>query len=357
MAIQKRNKTRQVLVGNVPIGGDSVVSVQSMTNTKTTDVKATLEQIQQLEKAGCQIVRLALPSKAAVPAFAEIKKHVHVPLVADIHFNYELALGAMDAGADKIRINPGNIGSREKVAKVVKKAIAYGAPIRVGVNSGSIEKDILKDEGGPTVAALVKSALRNVDICRDFGAKDLVLSLKSSDVLTTIEAYRQAAQQTDVPLHIGVTEAGTIRSGTIKSAVGLGILLADGIGDTLRVSLTGDPVDEVYVGFQILQNLEIVPVGATIISCPTCGRTEVDMIPIAEEVEKRLASIKKPIKVAVMGCIVNGPGEAREADIGVACGKHSATLIKKGRVVRKIAEDQIVEELVREVFAQLDAKG
>ena len=344
------------MVGNVPIGGDSVISVQSMTNTKTTDIKATLEQIGRLEKAGCQLVRLAVPSAAAVPAFADIKKRAAVPLVADIHFNFELALGALDAGADKIRINPGNIGSREKVEKVVKKAVNYGVPIRVGVNSGSIEKDILQEEGGPTVDALVKSALRNVDICRDFGAEDIVLSLKSSDVLKTIDAYRRAAQQTDAPLHIGVTEAGTIRSGTIKSAVGLAVLLADGIGDTLRVSLTGDPVDEVYVGFQILQNLELAPAGVTIVSCPTCGRTEVDMIPIAEEVERRLAAIKTPIKVAVMGCIVNGPGEAREADIGVACGRHSATLIKKGVVVRKIAEDQIVEELVREVFEHVNAR-
>ena len=352
-----RHNTRQVMVGDVPIGGGAPVSVQSMTNTKSTDVAATLAQVKRLEEAGCQIIRIAVPSKAAVSVFAEIKKQAAAPLVADIHFNYELALGAIDAGADKIRINPGNIGSRDKVKSVVKKAVSYGVPIRVGVNSGSIEKDILKEEGGPTVAALVKSALRNVDICREFGAKDLVLSLKSSDVLKTVEAYRIVSQKTDVPLHIGVTEAGTTRSGTIKSAVGLGILLADGIGDTLRVSLTGDPVEEVYVGLQILKDLNLIPAGVTLISCPTCGRTEVDMIPIAEEVERRLASVKTPIKVAVMGCVVNGPGEAKEADIGVACGRHSATLFQKGKVVRKIKEERIVDELVQEVMTVIEEKN
>ena len=346
-----RRKTRLVMVGSVPIGGGSPVSVQSMTNTKTTDVAATIDQIFRLERAGCDLVRLAVPTKAAVSAFAEIKKRVKAPLVADIHFDHELALGSLDAGADKIRINPGNIGESEKVEQVVKKAIRCGVPIRVGVNSGSIEKDILKEEGGPTVDALVKSALRNVDICRNYGATDLVLSLKSSDVLKTVAAYRRAAEKTDVPLHIGVTEAGTIRSGTIKSSVGLGILLADGIGDTLRVSLTGDPVEEVYVGHQILKDLNMEPGGVSFISCPTCGRTNVDMIPIAEEVERRVASIKTNIKVAVMGCVVNGPGEAREADVGIACGRGSATLFKKGKVIRKISESEIVDELVKEVIA------
>jgi (E)-4-hydroxy-3-methylbut-2-enyl-diphosphate synthase len=347
----KRKKTRKVMVRDIAIGGDSAVSVQSMTNTKTTDVDSTIEQISRLKKAGCDIVRLAVPTKAAVASFAEIRKNIEMPLVADIHFDYELALGSLDAGADKIRINPGNIGENYKVEHVVKKAVAYNIPIRVGVNSGSIEKDILKEEGGPTVDALVKSALRNVDICRDFGATELVLSLKSSDVLKTIAAYRNASQQTDVPLHIGVTEAGTVRSGTIKSSVGIGVLLADGIGDTLRVSLTGDPVEEIYVGIQILKDLNMAPPGVTFISCPTCGRTNVDMIPIAEEVERRVAVVKADIKVAVMGCVVNGPGEAREADIGVACGRNSATLFKKGEVIRKIDEKDIVDELVKEVMA------
>ena len=341
-------------MGNIRIGGDAPVSVQSMTNTKTTDIPATLVQVQALEAAGCQIIRLAVPSKEAVSAFAAIKKQARAPLVADIHFNYELALGAIDAGADKIRINPGNIGTRDKVEKVVKKAIAYKIPIRVGVNSGSIEKDILETEGA-TTTALLQSALRNINLCREFGAQDIVLSLKSSDVLTTVEAYRLAAKRTDVPLHIGVTEAGTVRSGAIKSAAGLGILLAEGIGDTLRVSLTGNPVEEVFVGYQILKSLNLSSRGINLISCPTCSRTQVDLIPIAEEVERRLADIEKPLTVAVMGCVVNGPGEAKEADIGIACGKGSGTLIKKGRVVRKVSESNIVEELVAEVREMLDS--
>ncbi|MDZ7722046.1 MAG: flavodoxin-dependent (E)-4-hydroxy-3-methylbut-2-enyl-diphosphate synthase [candidate division KSB1 bacterium] len=345
----KRRKTRKIFVGNIPIGGDAPIAIQSMTNTDTTDIAATVNQIKALESAGCDIVRTAVPQKQALTAFAEIKKQITIPLVADIHFDYKLALGSLDAGADKIRINPGNIGKKEYVEKVVKKAVRYKIPIRVGVNSGSIEKDLLNEEGGATVNALVRSGLRNIDLCREFGAEDLVLSLKSSDVLKTIEAYRSAARQTDVPLHIGVTEAGTVKSGTIKSAVGLGILLADGIGDTLRVSLTGDPVDEVTVGRQILKSLNLTPPGVNIISCPTCGRTRVDMIPIVDSVEKRLAGIDKPLTLAIMGCVVNGPGEAREADIGVACGKDSAVLFKKGKIIRRIKEDQIVQELINEV--------
>ncbi|MBN1466578.1 flavodoxin-dependent (E)-4-hydroxy-3-methylbut-2-enyl-diphosphate synthase [candidate division KSB1 bacterium] len=348
-----RRETKKVMVGAVAIGGDAPISVQSMTNTKTTDIAATVAQIQHLQEAGCHIVRLAVPTKAAAIAFADIKKRCTVPLVADIHFNHELALAAIDAGADKIRINPGNIGARDKVEQVVKKAARHHVPIRVGVNSGSIARDILRQEGGATTAALVKSALRHVELCREFGAEDLVLSLKSSDVLQTIAAYRMASELTDVALHIGVTEAGTVRAGTIKSAVGCGVLLADGIGDTLRVSLTGDPVEEVYVGYQILRSLNLTQRGVNLISCPTCSRTEVDLISIAESVEARLAGIEKPITVAVMGCVVNGPGEASHADIGVACGKGSATLFKKGRVVRKIREADIVDELVREVQAMI----
>lgn len=348
-----RHKTRQILVGSVAIGGDAPISVQSMTNSKTTDLDATLAQVRQLEEAGCLIIRLAVPSAEAVAAFAAIKKLSNVPLVADIHFDYELALAALDAGADKIRFNPGNIGGKEKVKMIVKKAVQYNIPIRVGVNSGSLEKDILKEQGGPTTNALVQSALRHVELCREYGAEQLVLSLKSSDVLKTVAAYRLAAQQTDVPLHIGITEAGTVRSGTIKSSVGLGILLAEGIGDTLRVSLTGDPVEEVYVGYQILKSLNLSSRGINLVSCPTCSRTEVDLIPIAEEVERRLAHIEKSLTVAVMGCIVNGPGEAKEADVGIACGKGSGTLIKKGQVIRKVSESQIVDALVAEVHAML----
>ncbi|MDZ7371711.1 MAG: flavodoxin-dependent (E)-4-hydroxy-3-methylbut-2-enyl-diphosphate synthase [candidate division KSB1 bacterium] len=343
------SNTRRVFVRNLVIGGGAPISVQSMTNTKTEDVDATLRQIERLLQAGCQIVRLAVPSQAAAKAFAAIRRRVDAPLVADIHFNYELALAAIDAGADKIRINPGNIGGREKVRAVVERAVAAKVPIRVGVNSGSIEKDILKEEGGPTVQALVRSALRNIDLCREFGAEDLVLSLKSSDVVKTIAAYREASRRTDVPLHIGVTEAGTVRSGTIKSAVALGILLAEGIGDTLRVSLTGDPVEEVYVGFQILKALNLSQRGVNLISCPTCSRTQVDLIPIAEEVERRLAGVEEPLTVAVMGCVVNGPGEAKEADVGVACGKGSAVLFRKGEIIRKVAENEIVSALLAEV--------
>lgn len=346
----QRKKTQKIRVGTVPVGGDAPISVQSMTNTKTQDIAATLQQIERLQHAGCDIIRCAVPNREAVNAFAEIRKQTSAPLVADIHFDYKLALGAIDAGADKIRINPGNIGSRDRVEQVVKKATAAAIPIRIGVNSGSIEKDLLKTYGGPTVEALVAGGLRHLDICREFGAEALVLSLKSSNVWNTIAAYRQAAEQTDVPLHIGVTEAGSVRSGTIKSAVGLGILLADGIGDTLRVSLTGDPVEEVFVGRKILQNLELAPQGINLVSCPTCGRTEVDIISIVENVENRLVGIDANLTVAVMGCVVNGPGEAREADIGVACGKNSAVLIRKGEVIRKIPRDRIADELVAEVI-------
>jgi len=348
-------QTKRVDVGNVAIGGGAPVSVQSMTNTKTSDVPATIEQIKQLEEAGCDIVRLAVPDFSSAKAFEKIKSQVQVPLVADIHFNYKLALAAVDAGADKIRINPGNIGSIEKVEKVVSKTVAHHIPIRVGVNSGSIEKDILRQEGGATVSALVKSALKNIKICQDLGAKDLVLSLKSSDVLKTIAAYEKVSAMTDVPLHIGVTEAGTARAGTIKSSVALGILLSEDIGDTLRVSLTGDPVQEIYVGKQILKSLNLTEQGLSIISCPTCGRTKVDLEAIVNQVEHRLNHLQKSLTVAIMGCEVNGPGEAREADIGIACGRNSAVLFKKGKIVRKISEENIVGELIEEILSWDDA--
>jgi (E)-4-hydroxy-3-methylbut-2-enyl-diphosphate synthase len=344
-----RRKSRQIRIGSLLMGGDAPIVIQSMLNSKTTDVAGSLQQIARLQEAGCQLVRLAIPNAQALPGFAAVKKASGLPVVADIHFDYRLALEAIDAGADKIRINPGNIGSRDKVRQVVERAIACQVPIRIGVNSGSVEKEILEQEGGPTVRALVRSALRHVELCREFGAEDLVLSLKSSDVLNSIAAYQAIARECDLPLHIGVTEAGTVKSGTIKSAVALGILLHQGIGDTLRVSLTGDVVEEVIAARHILKSLDLIDQGITLISCPTCGRTEVDLIPIAEEIEARLAHIRKPLKVAVMGCVVNGPGEAREADIGVACGRGSAVLIKKGQVVRKIPENQIVQILVDEV--------
>ena len=345
-----RRNTRKIWVKGVAIGGGAPVSVQSMTNTKTTDVGATIAQIERLERAGCHIVRLAVPKRSAVPAFASIKKAVSVPLVADVHFDHQIALAAMDAGADKIRINPGNIGGEAELRAVVQSAIRYGIPIRVGVNSGSIEKGILREEGGATVRALVRSALKNAALCQEFGARDIVLSLKSSDVVRTIHAYEQISEQTDLPLHLGVTEAGTPRTGIIRSAVALGILLNQGIGDTIRISLTGDPVEEVRVGFEILKSLNLTSRGVTIISCPTCGRTEVDLISIAQKVEEQLADIDKPLTVAIMGCVVNGPGEAREADIGVACGKRSALLFRKGEVVKKIAEHAIVDELRQQVL-------
>ena len=344
-----RRKSRQVQIGPLAMGGEAPIVIQSMLNSKTTDVEGSLLQIGRLAEAGCQLVRLAIPNANALPAFEEIKKRSPLPLVADIHFDYRLALGAMDGGADKIRINPGNIGARDKVRQVVEKAVACRIPIRIGVNSGSVEKEILQQEGGPTVRAIVRSAMRNVELCRDFGAEDLVLSLKSSDVLRTIAAYQLAAEECDLPLHIGVTEAGTVKSGTIKSAVALGILLHQGIGDTLRVSLTGDVIEEVIAARHILKSLNLVEQGITLISCPTCGRTQVDLVTIAERVEAGLAHIRKPLTLAVMGCVVNGPGEAREADIGVACGRGSAVLIKRGQIVRKIAEDEIVQTLIDEV--------
>ncbi len=345
-----RRKTRKVLVGGVALGSGSPVVVQSMTNTKTTDIPATLSQIQQLVDAGCELVRLAVPNQEAVSAFAAIRKQTRVPLIADIHFDYRLALASMDAGADKIRINPGNIGGEEKLAQVIRRAARDHVPVRIGVNSGSLEKELLSTEKGVTVNGLVRSALRWTERCREYGAEQLVVSLKSSDVLQTIEAYQAFAQQSDVPLHIGVTEAGTARSGSIKSAVAMGILLHQGIGDTLRVSLSGDPVEEIFVARQILQCLGLQQPGVTVIACPTCGRTEVDMAPIAEEVEKRLAGLKHPITVAVMGCEVNGPGEARHADIGVACGKNAAVLFRHGKILRKIKADEIADELVNEAL-------
>jgi len=336
-------------VGDVPIGGDAPISVQSMTNTKTEDVKATLEQIKRLEDAGCEIVRVAVPGMEAAEAIGEIKKNIKIPLVADIHFDYRLALEALENGVDKIRINPGNIGSREKVEKVLRAARERGVPIRIGVNAGSLEKELIQKYDGVTAEALVESALRHLEICEEVGFYDMVVSIKASDVPLMIEANRLFSEKTDYPLHLGVTEAGSPRHGILRSAVGVGTLLAEGIGDTIRISLTGDPVEEIHAGYEILKSLHLRQHGLTIISCPTCGRLQTNLIPIVEEVERRLIGIDKPLTIALMGCEVNGPGEAREADIGIACGKRSAVLFKKGKVVRKIKEKEIVQTLVEEV--------
>jgi len=345
----KRRKTKKVRVGDIFIGGDAPITVQSMTNTDTRNIEETIEQIKKLEEAGCQIIRVAVPDMEAAQAIGSIKKAISIPLVADIHFDYRLALESMKQGADKIRINPGNIGDRERVKKVVEEAKARSIPIRIGVNSGSVEKHILAKYGGVTAEGLVESAFGHVSILEEYGFEQIVLSLKASSVPMTIDAYRLMSQRCDYPLHIGVTEAGTVYSGTIKSAVGLGCLLAEGIGDTLRVSLTGDPVEEVKAGREILKALGLGHGGPEFVSCPTCGRCQIDLIDIANKVEEQLRSLNVNLKVAVMGCAVNGPGEAREADIGIAGGKGEALLFKKGKIIRKIPQDRIVEELMKEI--------
>lgn len=337
-------------MGKVPVGGGAPVTVQSMTSTKTEDVDATVAQIRQLRAAGCDIVRVAVPNRKAVEALPQIREQTGMPVVADIHFDYRLALAAIDAGADKIRINPGNIGEKGRVRAVLERAAERQIPVRIGVNAGSLEKDLLAKYGSATAEAMVASALRHVELCEALGFRDLVLSLKASDVRTTVQAYRHIAREVNYPLHLGITEAGTLRSGAIRSAVGLGILLAEGIGDTIRVSLTADPTEEVRVGIEILRALGLRSVGVTVISCPTCGRAEVDLIPIAEEVERRLAGLTAPIHVAVMGCAVNGPGEARAADVGIACGRGAGLLFVRGEVIRKVPESEMVDALVDEVL-------
>ncbi|HHW49671.1 MAG TPA: flavodoxin-dependent (E)-4-hydroxy-3-methylbut-2-enyl-diphosphate synthase [Clostridiaceae bacterium] len=344
-----RRKTKKVRVGNIYIGGDSAISVQSMTNTDTRDIAATVEQIKRLEEAGCDIVRVAVPDREAAEAIKAIKKSINIPLVADIHFDYRLAILSIENGADKIRINPGNIGGRDRVKSVVEAAKKYRVPIRIGVNSGSIEKRILEKYNGVTAEGMVESVLNHAKMLEEFDFDQIVFSIKASSVPLTIAAYRLLSKMTEYPLHIGVTEAGTLSKGTIKSSVGLGCLLAEGIGDTLRVSLTGDPVEEVVVGTEILRTLGLKCSGIDIISCPTCGRTKIDLVNIANKVEEKLRHVNKNIKVAIMGCAVNGPGEAREADIGIAGGRGEALLFKKGKIIRKIPEDKIVEELISEI--------
>ncbi|GAB7388031.1 flavodoxin-dependent (E)-4-hydroxy-3-methylbut-2-enyl-diphosphate synthase [Bacillaceae bacterium] len=344
-----RRETRPVKVGNITIGGNDRVVVQSMTTTKTADVKATVEQIHRLEEAGCEIVRVTVNTMEAAQAIKEIKKEISIPLVADIHFDYKLALMAIENGVDKVRINPGNIGRREKVEEVVKACKERGIPIRIGVNAGSLEKHLLEKYGYPTAEAMVESALHHIRILEDLDFHDIVVSLKASDVPLAIAAYTKAASQFHYPLHLGITEAGTLFSGTIKSAAGLGALLAQGIGSTIRVSLSADPVEEVKVARELLKTFGLASNAATLISCPTCGRIEIDLISVANEIEDYIAKIKAPIKVAVLGCAVNGPGEAREADIGIAGARGEGLLFKHGEIVRKIPEERLVEELKKEI--------
>lgn len=347
---------RTVTVGGVRIGGDAPISVQSMTNTDTRDVESTVSQIARLTDAGCQIVRCAVPDMEAAQAIAEIKKLIAIPLVADIHFDYRLALEVIKGGVDKVRINPGNIGSRDRVKAVADACKERGIPIRIGVNGGSLEREILAKYKSPTADALVESAMGHIKILEDLDFGDIVVSIKVSDVPTMLTAYRKFDKMTDIPVHIGVTEAGTKHSGMIKSAVGLGALLSEGIGNTMRVSLTADPVEEIYAANEILKILGIRKSGAMLVSCPTCGRTRINMIPLAEQVEKMIANIEEPIKVAVMGCAVNGPGEAREADIGIAGGDGVGLIFKKGEIIRKVAESELLGELKSEIDKLLEER-
>lgn len=343
-------QTRQIQVGNVAVGGGAPVAVQSMCSTDTRDVAATLAQIEALAAAGCEIVRCAVPDEEAARAMAEIRQGCPMPLVADIHFDYRLALLALESGVDALRLNPGNIGERWKVEEVVRACAERRVPIRIGVNGGSLEKELLAKHGHPSAEAMVESALGHIRILEELGYPEIKISLKASDVRRTVDAYRLLAARVDYPLHIGITEAGTTWSGTIKSAVGLGTLLYDGIGDTLRVSLTGEPAEEVRVGWEILRALELRDRGPVFVSCPTCGRCQIDLIPIAEEVERRLRDLPKKIVVAVMGCVVNGPGEAREADVGIAGGKGEGLLFRRGEVVRKVPQNELADALVAEAW-------
>lgn len=345
---------RSVNVGGVGIGGEHEISVQSMANTDTRDVKATVAQIERLAEAGCQIMRVAVPDMEAAEAIAQIKKQISIPLVADIHFDYRLALEAIRGGVDKVRINPGNIGSRDRVKAVVDACRERGIPIRIGVNGGSLERNILEKYKSPTADALVESAMGHIKILEDLDFGDIVVSIKVSDVPTMIAAYRKFDKLSDIPVHIGVTEAGTKQGGIIKSSIGLGALLSEGIGNTMRVSLTADPIEEIYAAKDILKVLGLRKTGATLVSCPTCGRTRIDLIPLAEQVEKLIAGIEKPIKVAVMGCAVNGPGEAREADIGIAGGDGVGLIFKKGEIIKKVSQDRLLEELKLELNKLLE---
>ena len=345
----KRRKTREINIGGVKIGGDNPIAIQSMCNTDTRDVKTTVDQIKRLEKAGCEIIRVAVPDMEAAECIRDIKKSIDIPLVADIHFDYRLALRCMENGIDKIRINPGNIGSADRVKLVADMAKRNGIPIRIGVNSGSLEKNLVEKYGGVTPQGLVESALGHIKLLEENDFYDIAVSIKASNVPFSVEVYELLSDTVDYPLHVGITEAGTVWGGTVKSAVGIGAILSRGIGDTIRVSLTGDPVEEIYAAKEILKSLELRKFGVEFISCPTCGRTSIDLIKIANEVEERVRNIDKNIKVAVMGCAVNGPGEAREADIGIAGGHGEGLIFKKGQILRKVPEDRLVEELLKEI--------
>lgn len=344
-----REHTRKTVIGNRVIGGGSPILIQSMTNTKTEDVRATAEQIRRLEAAGCEIIRCTVPTIEAARAIREIKKQISIPLVADIHFDYKMAVAAIENGADKIRINPGNIGGMDRVRAVVDAARERNIPIRVGVNSGSLEKEILEKYGGVTAEGLVESALDKVHMIEELGYENLVISIKSSDVMMCVHAHEQIAGRTDYPLHVGITEAGTLLSGNIKSAIGLGLILSQGIGDTIRVSLTGDPVQEIKSAKLILRTLGLRKGGIEVVSCPTCGRTDIDLIGLANQVEAMAEDFPLDLKVAVMGCVVNGPGEAREADIGLAGGKGEGLLFKKGQIVKKLPESGLLQALREEL--------
>ena len=349
-------KTREVKIGNVVIGGGHPIAIQSMTNTKTEDVKSTVEQIKKLENAGCEIIRCAVPTMEAAEALTEIKKNISIPLVADIHFDYRLAIAAIEHGADKIRINPGNIGGAENIKKVVDCAKEHGVPIRVGVNSGSLEKELVAKYGGVTAEGLVESALDKVHMIEAFDYHNLVISIKSSDVMMCVKAHELLAKQTDYPLHVGITESGTVTSGNIKSAIGLSLILHQGIGDTIRVSLTGDPVEEIRSAKLILKTLGLRKGGIEMVSCPTCGRTQIDLISLATQVEDLIKDYDLDIKVAVMGCVVNGPGEAKEADLGVCGGKGEGLLIRHGEIIKKVPENELLAALKEELDQYLSSE-
>ena len=351
----KRTETKQINVGGIKIGGQNKVIIQSMTNTKTKDVEATVKQILDLEKAGCEIIRVACLDMEDAKAIKDIKEQIHIPIVADIHFDYKIAICAIEAGVDKVRINPGNIGGKEKVKAVVDKCKEYNVPIRIGVNAGSLEKDLLEKYGGkPTAKAMVESAKRHVQILEDLDFYDIAISLKASNLDLCIESYEEAAKEFNYPLHLGITEAGTAFSGTIKSSIGLGILLREGIGDTIRVSLSDNPIEEIKVVKEILKDCNLYKNVPTLVSCPTCGRTQIDLIPMAKEVEEFLQTINSDITVAVMGCAVNGPGEASNADIGIAGGIKEGLLFKKGKIIRKIPQENIVKELKDEILKMIE---